>query len=86
MFAAFTVSFDISIIFSYRSISFLCWKSFSEDIIITLLNIKEEGNMERKNMWKEYSPEQLDALEKLSVRYRQCLDRSEEHTSELQSP
>ncbi len=30
--------------------------------------------MERKNMWKEYSPEQLDALEKLSVRYRQCLD------------
>lgn len=30
--------------------------------------------MERKNVWKDYSPEQLEALEKLSVRYRQCLD------------
>lgn len=30
--------------------------------------------MERKNMWKQYTPEQLNELEQLSSRYMVCLD------------
>ena len=30
--------------------------------------------MERENMWKQYSPEQLAELEEVSSRYKECLN------------
>ena len=30
--------------------------------------------MERKNMWKQYTAEQLNEVEEVSKRYKDCLD------------
>src|SRR5699024_947551 len=33
-----------------------------------------DETMERENMWKQYSPEQLAELEEVSSRYKECLN------------